>query len=104
MNAPCRCCREAEGSSLARRGPDGSAIFAERNHAHPIVAASGALVGLSFQTVLLKLPGWANPGKLSGSPINLSVPARPVRLLPREMCWRSGNDQFSLSLGDRRGR
>jgi hypothetical protein len=43
--------REAKGSSLARRGPDGLAIFAQWNQAHPIVAASGALVGLSFQMV-----------------------------------------------------
>jgi hypothetical protein len=49
-------------------GPDGSAIFARRNQAHPIVAASGALVGLSFQMVLLKLPGWLTPE---------NYPARP---------------------------
>src|SRR5256885_9541735 len=69
--------------------PDGLAVFAERNQAHPIVAASGALVGLSFQWCF-EIAGLANCGKLSDSPINLSVPAHPVRLPSREMCWRSG--------------
>jgi hypothetical protein len=50
------------------------------------VAVSGALVGLSLQTVLLKLPGWLTVEKYSDSPVNLSVPPHPVRLPPRESC------------------
>src|SRR3954451_19252588 len=95
------------GASVKRKArlwqdavPDGSAIFAERNHAHPIVAASGALVGLSFQTVFLKLPGGLIPENYLARPSTCRFRPIPFVFHP-ERCVEIRNDQFSLSLGDR---
>src|SRR6267378_1660572 len=101
MNAPCRWHRDS-----GRR-------VAERYRTPPIMAASGTLFGLSFQTALLKLPGWLIVAAVDRASRKKNNPFRPSACRfqpipfvfhPESVTVEIRNGKFSLSLGHCRGR